>query len=66
MYVLVLIAYMSGEAPSVRASPSLYNTYDACLYEAAQAMTAVYQYLPDDLKDKVSIVHMCTAVSKDA
>ena len=66
MYVLVLIAYMTGEAPSVRASPNLYNTYDACLYEAAQAMTATYKYLPDDLKDKVTIVHMCTAVSKDA
>lgn len=66
MYVLVLIAYMTGEAPSVRASPNLYDTYDACLYEAANAMTAVYQYLPEDLKDKVSIVHMCTAVSKDA
>ncbi len=66
MYVLVLIAYMTGEAPSVRASPNLYNTYDACLYEAAQAMTAVYQHLPESIKDKVSIVHMCTAVSKDA
>ncbi len=66
MYVLVLIAYMSGEAPSVRASPNLYNTYDACLYEAANAMTAVYRHLPESIKDKVSIVHMCTAVSKDA
>ena len=66
MYVLVLIAYMTGEAPTVRASPNLNNTYDACLYEAAQAMTATYQYLPEDLKDKVTIVHMCTAVSKDA
>ena len=66
MYVLVLIAYMVGEEPAVRASPNLYNTYDACLYEAANVMTSVYQYLPEDLKDKVSIVHMCTAVSKDA
>ncbi len=66
MYILVLIAYMTGEAPLVRASPNLYNTYDACLYEAAQAMTATYHYIPEDLRDKVTIVHMCTAVSKDA
>ncbi|UAW58925.1 hypothetical protein CRP207_gp35 [Roseobacter phage CRP-207] len=29
-------------------------------------MTATYQYLPEDLKDKVSIVHMCTAVPENA
>jgi hypothetical protein len=66
MYVLVLIAYMVGEAPVVRASPNLYPSYDACLYEAANAMTATYRYLPEEIKDKVSIVHMCTAVSEDA
>ena len=66
MYVLVLIAYMTGEAPTVRASPNLYNTYDDCVHEAAQAMTATYKYVPNHLKDKITIVHMCTAVSKDA
>ena len=66
MYVLVLIAYMAGEAPSVRASPNLYKTYDSCVYEAANAMTAVYKYLPEAIKGKVTILHMCTAVSKDA
>jgi hypothetical protein len=57
---------MVGEAPVVRASPNLYPSYDACLYEAANAMTATYRYLPEEIKDKVSIVHMCTAVSEDA
>ena len=66
MYVLVLIAYMSGEVPLVRTSPSLYHTYDDCVYEAADVMTLFYNYLPDVLKDEVIIAYTCTAVSKDA
>ena len=66
MYVLVLIAYMAGEVPLVRTSPSLYDTHDDCVYEAADVMTLFYNYLPDALKDEVIIAYTCTAVSKDA
>ena len=66
MYVLVLIAYMAGEVPLVRTSPSLYDTYDDCVYEAADVMTLFYNYRPDVLKDEVIIAYTCTAVSKDA
>lgn len=66
MYVLVLIAYMAGEAPLVRTSPSLYDTYDDCVYEAAGVMTLFYNYIPDVLKDEVTITYTCTAISKDA
>ena len=66
MYVLVLIAYMAGEVTLVRTSPSLYDTYDDCVYEAADVMTLFYNYLPDVLKDEVIIAYTCTAVAKDA
>ena len=66
MYVLVLIAYVSGGVPLVRTSPNLYNTYEECLDEAANVMTLFYNYLPDILKDEVTITHTCTAVSEDA
>ena len=66
MYVLVLIAYMAGEVPLVLTSPSLYDTYDDCVYEAADVMTLFYNYLPDVIKDEVTITYTCTAVSKDA
>ena len=65
MYVLVLVAYMSGEVPLVRTSPNLYDTYDDCVYEAADVMTLFYNYLPAILKDEVTIAYSCTAVSKD-
>ena len=65
MYVLVLLAYMSGEVPLVRTSPNLYDTYDDCVYEAADVMTLFYNYLPAILKDEVTIAYTCTAVSKD-
>ena len=65
MYVLVLVAYMSGEVPLVRTSPNLYDTYDDCVYEAADVMTLFYNYLPAILKDEVTIAYTCTAVSKD-
>lgn len=66
MYVLVLVAYMSGEVPLLRTSPNLYDTYDDCVYEAADVMTLFYNYLPATLKDEVTIAYSCTAVSEDA
>ena len=56
---------MVGEEPTVRASPQLYNTYDACLQEAAKAMTSVYIYLPKEIRDSVSLVHVCTTIPED-
>lgn len=56
---------MVGEEPTVRASPQLYNTYDACLQEAAKAMTSVYVYLPKEIRDSVSLVHVCTTIPED-
>jgi hypothetical protein len=66
MYILVLVAFMVGEEPSVRASPTMYNSYEACVEAAAFAMTEVYYYLPADIKDDVSLVHVCTTIPKDA
>lgn len=66
MYILVLVAFMVGEEPSVRASPTMYISYDACVEAAAFAMTEVYRYLPRDIKDDVSLVHICTSIPEDA
>tara|TARA_B100000497_G_scaffold99734_1_gene112861 strand:+ start:454 stop:654 length:201 start_codon:yes stop_codon:yes gene_type:complete len=65
MYVLVLIAYMIGEEPTIKASPVLYETYDSCIDGAARAMTDVYRYLPKEFKQKVYILPMCNALPED-
>ena len=62
MYVLVLIAFMVGEEPTIKASPILYDTYDSCIDGAARAMTSVYTYLPEELTEKVFILPMCNAI----
>lgn len=65
MYVLVLIAYMVGEEPTIKASPILYNSYDSCIDGAARAMTSVYRYLPEEIGKKVFILPMCNAIPED-
>tara|TARA_B110000977_G_scaffold190715_1_gene261850 strand:- start:425 stop:625 length:201 start_codon:yes stop_codon:yes gene_type:complete len=66
MYVLVIIAYLAGEAAIVKASPDLYNTRDACVFAASRVMSDVYSSLPSKSKGKVSLVYMCNPTPKEA
>lgn len=66
MYILVLVAYMEGEAPQVKASPFMYDSRSACVKAASSVMTEVYFFLPEDLKDKVSLEYMCNAAPEEA
>lgn len=66
MYILVLVAYMKGEAPQVRASPFMYDSRSACIKAASSAMTEAHFFLPEGLKDKVSLAYMCNAAPEEA
>lgn len=66
MYVLVLIAYISGEVPVIRGSPFLYSTYASCNRAAINVIDQVYQGVPAIMENTPKVVHVCAKVPEEA
>ena len=66
MFVLVLIAYIIGDDPVIRASPHLYNTYTACELSAVDVMNEVYEKLTRERQENIRLLYMCEPIPTEA
>ena len=66
MFALIMIAYVSGEVPIVKASPELYSSYNYCEESAINVLNMLADEMPPRVARKTRLVYVCTAIPKDA
>ena len=66
MFTLVMIAFLAGEEPIVRASPDLYRSYSECEDTAIDVMNMLIDELPPKTIRQSRIVYICADVPEVA
>lgn len=65
MFALVMIAYISGGTPIVKASPELYKSYSQCENAAITVLNLLADEMPPRVARKTRLVYVCTEVPKE-
>jgi hypothetical protein len=65
MFALVMIAFVSGEAPLIKASPDLYRSYSSCEQSAINILNMLVDEMPPKIARKTRLVYVCADVTKD-
>ena len=65
MFALVMIAFVSGETPIIKASPDLYRSYSSCEQSAINVLNLLVDEMPPKVARKTRLVYVCAEVPKD-